>query len=427
MLPLLLIMPVQLVLAVTERWFPASAVIVATSEVPTEVCIVPTANLLVSALFDVCFIAYFNLICVRMSHVVISRHIKWRLWTLQMWHTVSLPVIVVLRLLLIIGFGFASRHEKSDLFSEDAFFSSGLLFSRFMVDIQFFFIVVSALLSVHALVWRPLREVDRLSAVHGRQLVLEVEASRVEASAGPRGGVQLGTLGGSSDSADAPAASGGASPGSSPQRGRAEPRVRLRFGRAVGAAQQRAGVPRRVLHELPIAKNAQSSAGPANSVAIGSGVGAASGGRRVALLEHVPEARESYALSETGGALTQPQASSTRADTWRASPARGKLGQQPSEAATPDAVGATPPRALPTPLERLSDEARHADAVSASPGILVDEARPWITKRKKRGGGGAGTGGDHCARASACGPEAVALEFGTADRKATGSSPSCRG
>jgi hypothetical protein len=180
--PLAPLVVVQLVLIFSERYFPSRVIFVATSNVPAEVCLVPTANLLVSLGFSAAFMVYFNIICLRLSKVVISRHVKARLWALQAWYSGSLPTLFATRLLLIVGFGFASRYlAAGSLLSQDAFLS-GLLLSRFVVDVQFFVIVSSALLSVHSLVWRPLREVDRLSARQTRKFILEVEANRLDTS-----------------------------------------------------------------------------------------------------------------------------------------------------------------------------------------------------------------------------------------------------
>lgn len=171
--PLALLLVLQATLVFTERWLPVGVIFVATSEVPSRVCIVPTANLIVSTGFAGGFIVYFNLFCVRLSRVLISRQIKGRLWSLQMWHTASLPLILALRLLLIVGFGFATRAAKQNAES----FLSGLLLSRFLVDLEYFVILFSVLLSVHTLVWRPVREVHTLRRLAPSMRILKVEAA----------------------------------------------------------------------------------------------------------------------------------------------------------------------------------------------------------------------------------------------------------
>jgi len=177
--PLAVLLVVQTTLVFTERWLPVGVIFVATSQVPSKVCIVPTANLIVSTIFAGGFIVYFNLFCVRLSRVLISRQIKGRLWSLQVWHTTSLPLILALRLLLIIGFGFATRAAKHNAES----FLPGLLLSRFLLDLEFFVILFSVLLSVHSLVWRPLREVHTLRRHAPSMRILQVDAAATSSGA----------------------------------------------------------------------------------------------------------------------------------------------------------------------------------------------------------------------------------------------------
>lgn len=346
--PLLPLFTVQLILVLTERWFSARAVFVETSQVPTEVCIVPTANLIVSVAFSLGFIVYFNLICVRMSLVVISRHIKARLWTLQLCHSVTLPLIWAIRVVLIVGFGFATRYRHSDLFSTDALLS-GLRFSHFLVDVEFFLILGSAMLSVHALVWRPLREIDRLSAVHRRQLVLEVDASRVETSAsalvdgqqrssadvlGKRAAVAASANTASANAAHTMLRASDGQALSASVRGQ---RVRLRVARAFAGMQPRAGV-REHAHARMEALNIERESG------------------------------ERACIARHAAAAGAPAAIASRAGTPSRDAARGAR---------------TPPR-TPAEAKNVEVEAstQSADASAAEAG------RPWVTKRKKRGAGG---------------------------------------
>lgn len=155
---------------------PLRLIAVATDEVPTASCLVPTANLLLSAVFTVVFLIYFNYLCHQMSKMLISRLIKQRLRFVQLWYTVSLPVLWIDRLLLIIGFGFA-RHFQ---FSPDTF-TSGLIASRALLDVQFGIILVSSMVGIHALIWRPLHEIHVLN--RPRRKLLYVSATAVQGSA----------------------------------------------------------------------------------------------------------------------------------------------------------------------------------------------------------------------------------------------------
>mmetsp|Transcript_24227 Transcript_24227/g.81485 ORF Transcript_24227/g.81485 Transcript_24227/m.81485 type:complete len:493 (+) Transcript_24227:106-1584(+) len=169
----------HIVFIFTENLMPVRVVIVASSEVPTQACIVPTANLLLGAVFTVAFVLYFNLVCHRLSRIVINRSIKQRLWFYQMWLTVALPLLQVIRLLLIIGFGFASRIQLTP----DTFLS-GLLASRALLDVQFAIVLVSAMLGIRMLVWRPMREIDVLQRPRRKLVYVKANGSQADATDG---------------------------------------------------------------------------------------------------------------------------------------------------------------------------------------------------------------------------------------------------
>jgi len=173
--PLACITPIQLVLVFTERWYGRAAMFVTTSDVPTDACVVPTANVLICTVFSFAFLLYFNALCFQMRPVLISRKIKRRLFYLQLCHTSSLPAIVIIRIILLVGVG-VTRPKEVGLDGSTEAFLSGALFSRFLLDVQFAVVFGAALLSVYSLVWRPLHEVNHITKAQRPAHVLEVHA-----------------------------------------------------------------------------------------------------------------------------------------------------------------------------------------------------------------------------------------------------------